>query len=153
MYHLFKYNWHVRDEWFHWCKQLTAEDLLSDRVGGVGSILYTLFHIIDVEYSWIRAIQGEEDKVIEFKKYYTLENIISLSYACRSDIEGFIEKNSQWLDDEHVTVSWDDEEFTKLEILNHVIVHEIHHHGQLSVWARELNLVPVGANYIGRGLR
>ncbi len=51
IYHLFKYNWHVRDEWFNWCKQLTAEDLLLDRVGGVGSILYTLFHIIDVEYS------------------------------------------------------------------------------------------------------
>ncbi|MGM7685062.1 DinB family protein [Cytobacillus sp. Hm23] len=153
MYNLFKYNWQVRDEWFNWCKQLTVEELLIDRVGGVGSILYTLFHIIDVEYSWIRAIQGEEDKVIEFKKYHTLENIISLSHACRSDIESFIEENSQWLDDEHVTVSWDDEEFTKIEILNHVIVHEIHHLGQLSVWARELNLVPVGAHYIGRGLR
>ncbi|HDR5875335.1 TPA: damage-inducible protein DinB, partial [Bacillus anthracis] len=31
-------------------------------------------------------------------------------------------------------------------------VHEIHHIGQLSIWARELNLRPVSANLIGRGL-
>ncbi|QWH42653.1 hypothetical protein EXW53_12305 [Bacillus mycoides] len=38
------------------------------------------------------------------------------------------------------------------EVLRHVIVHEIHHIGQLSIWARELNLQPVSANLIGRGL-
>lgn len=48
---IFRYNWQVRDQWFEWCKQLSEEDLLWKRVGGVGSILETLFHIVDVEYS------------------------------------------------------------------------------------------------------
>ncbi|KAF0820757.1 hypothetical protein KIS4809_0284 [Bacillus sp. ZZV12-4809] len=36
--------------------------------------------------------------------------------------------------------------------MNHMIAHEIHHIGQLSVWARDLNLQPVSANLIGRTL-
>lgn len=36
--------------------------------------------------------------------------------------------------------------------LRHVIVHEIYHIGQISVWTRELNIQPVSANLIGRGL-
>ncbi|WP_417894724.1 DinB family protein, partial [Bacillus toyonensis] len=43
-----QYNWQVREDWFKWCEQLTVEELLSKRVGGVGSILETLFHIVDV---------------------------------------------------------------------------------------------------------
>ncbi len=41
----------------------------------------------------------------------------------------------------------------KKDILHHVIVHEIHHIGQLSVWAREIALHPVPANYIGRDFK
>ncbi|HDR5022767.1 TPA: damage-inducible protein DinB, partial [Bacillus cereus] len=48
--------------------------------------------------------------------------------------------------------SWTDKTYTYGEVLRHVIVHEIHHIGQLSIWARELNLRPVSANLIGRGL-
>lgn len=36
--------------------------------------------------------------------------------------------------------------------MRHVIVHEIHHIGQISVWVRELGYEPVSANLIGRGL-
>lgn len=48
MIKFFEYNWQVRDEWFEWCNHLTTEELLKNRIGGVESILYTLFHIIDV---------------------------------------------------------------------------------------------------------
>ncbi len=48
MLKLFQYNWQVRDDWFTWCEAVSEEELLKKRVGGVGSILYTLFHIADV---------------------------------------------------------------------------------------------------------
>ncbi|GAA0596811.1 hypothetical protein GCM10009001_11170 [Virgibacillus siamensis] len=38
------------------------------------------------------------------------------------------------------------------EIMRHVIAHEIHHIGQLSVWSREIGRKPVTANLIDRGL-
>jgi len=59
---LFRYNWQIRDEWFEWCKCLSEEELMKPRTGGVGSILKTLFHIVDVEYSWVCHIQGKSEE-------------------------------------------------------------------------------------------
>jgi len=59
-------------------------------------------------------------------------------------------KHNDNLSDEIVKVSWDTNTYTKNDILHHTIAHEIHHIGQLSVWARELNLSPVPANFIRR---
>jgi len=56
----------------------------------VGSILQTLFHIIDVEDSWIRAIQGKQDNVLSFEEHDTLEKLQALSSAHRPDIADFL---------------------------------------------------------------
>ncbi|QRF31040.1 DinB family protein [Bacillus safensis] len=149
----FEYNWQIRDEWVNWCNQLTTEELLQDRIGGVGSILYTLFHIIDVEYSWIRGIQGKEDVVLDFDDYKTLAKVKTLSMTLRLEIVEFLKSHLDEKQDRMVTVPWDEDEYTKNEILHHIIAHEIHHIGQLSVWAREKQLTPVSANFIGRKLK
>ena len=138
----FKYNWQVRDEWFEWCNQLSNEELRKDRTGGVGSILYTLFHIIDVEYSWLRAIQGKEDVVVEFANYDTVEKVKSLSDRFRNEIAEFLKKNIDELNEKVVCVPWDEDKYTVEEIIHHIIAHEIHHVGQLSVWSRDLELPP-----------
>lgn len=150
MIKFFEYNWQVRDEWFDWCNLLTPDELLKDRRGGVGNILYTLFHIIDVEYSWIRGIQGKEDIVFQFADYNTLEKVKSLSDTLRNEIVVGLKTNLDESKDELVNVPWDEDDYTKDEIIHHIIAHEIHHIGQLSVWARELELSPVPANFIGR---
>ncbi|KMK70410.1 damage-inducible protein DinB [Bacillus safensis] len=149
----FEYNWQVRDEWINWCNQLTTEELLQDRIGGVGSILYTLFHIMDVEYSWIRGIQGKEDVVLDFDDYKTLAKVKTLSNTLRHEIVEFLKSHLDEKQDRILTVPWDEDEYTKNEILHHIIAHEIHHIGQLSVWAREKELTPVSANFIGRKLK
>ena len=66
---LFNYNWQVRDEWFDWCRQLPHGELVKERTGGMKSFHATLLHIIDVECSWIRAMQGKEDKPFEMDLY------------------------------------------------------------------------------------
>lgn len=153
MIKFFEYNWQVRDEWFDWCNLLTPDGLLKDRRGGVGNILYTLFHIIDVEYSWIRGIQGKEDIVFQFADYNTLEKVKSLSDTLRNEIVVGLKTNLDQSKDELINVPWDEDDYTKEEILHHIIAHEIHHIGQLSVWARDLELSPIPANFIGRKLK
>ncbi|WP_234402441.1 DinB family protein [Oceanobacillus damuensis] len=150
MIKFFEYNWQVRDEWFDWCSQLTIEELLKDRRSGVGSILYTLFHIIDVEYSWLRGIQGKEDVVVQFADYNTLEEVKYLSNTFRIEVAEFLKTNIDELKEKLIRVPWDDVEYTVDEIIHHIIAHEIHHIGQLSIWARELDISPVTANFIGR---
>jgi uncharacterized damage-inducible protein DinB len=148
----FQYNWQVRDEWLEWCKQIPDEELRKQRIGGVGTILQTFLHIIDVEYSWVRAIQGKEDIGFTFSDYSTIEDVQRLSETCQREIAAFLE-NGIGNKRDMVIPSWmEDATFTKEEILHHVIAHEIHHIGQLSVWARELGLKPVSPNVIFRGL-
>ncbi len=149
---LFYYNWQVRDDWFKWCEQLTEVELLRKRVGGVGSILETLFHIVDVEYSWISALQEKEDNEPQFKDYQSIKKVKALSDSYRRELEEFLQIWSGDLEYKILKASWTDKIYTYGEVLRHVIVHEIHHIGQLSIWARELNLQPVSANLIGRGL-
>jgi uncharacterized damage-inducible protein DinB len=151
VYNFFQYNWQVRDEWFSWCEQLAEGELLKELIGGRGNILHTLLHIIDVEFSWIRAIQGKQDIVIDFNEFTTIESVKELSIHYREEIDEFL-LNGNSSSDHVVTASWMEGEFTKQEILHHIIAHEIHHVGQLSIWARELGLKPVSSNVIFRGL-
>lgn len=75
----FEYNWRVRTEWLSWCETLTEAELLTARVGGVGGIAKTLFHIIDVEWSWIRRIQGKVDEEQRFESDSCLAQLYQLN--------------------------------------------------------------------------
>jgi uncharacterized damage-inducible protein DinB len=149
---LFRYNWQVREEWFELCKGLPTEELLRERVGGVGSIMQTMFHIVDVEYSWICALKGKSFDP-QYDDYKSLDRIRDLSNGCRAELEEFL---TNWSDEKEryvVRPSWLEEDtFTHGEVLRHIIAHEIHHIGQLSVWVREIGLQPVSPNFIGREL-
>ncbi|MFD0590233.1 DinB family protein [Paenibacillus sp. GCM10027627] len=103
---LFQYNWMVRNEWFELCKQMPAEQLLRKRTGRAGNIHYTFFHIADVEYSWIRGIQGKPDIPVPFEHYNTLEQVKKLSDAWIREIQGFLDTWSNELENDPVSVSW-----------------------------------------------
>lgn len=40
--------------------------------------------------------------------------------------------------------------FTYAKVISHIITHGIHHIGQLSIWAKEINLKPVSSDLIIR---
>jgi uncharacterized damage-inducible protein DinB len=152
---LFRYNWIVREDWYNWCEDLSEEDLLQNRTGGMGSILHTLFHIVDVEWSWIRLLQGKADFQESFDYYKSLDKVRKLDAEFHLEVENFVNNWDATMENQLfydtlsdgriVTDTWG-------EVMRHVIVHEIHHIGQISIWARELGRKPVSANLIGRGL-
>ncbi|GGH27151.1 DinB family protein [Paenibacillus segetis] len=151
----FHYNWVVREQWYQWCEEITNDELLRERTGGVGSILQTLFHIIDVEWSWIRMLEGKPDTPENFEDYKNLDKIRQLDEKYRTDIEGFVEA---WDDSMEKRPFYDPQPDGSVamdawgEVMRHVIAHQIHHMGQLSVWAREIGKKPVSPNVIGKGL-
>ncbi len=75
----------------------------------------------------------------------------ALSDQYREEVIEFLETNLEERKTESVKVQWDQDIYTVDEILHHIIAHEIHHIGQLSVWARELERQPVSANFLGKG--
>ncbi|MEH7238075.1 DinB family protein [Bacillus sp. JJ1562] len=153
---LFQYNWQVRDDWFTWCEGVPEEELLMKRVGGVGGILYTMFHIVEVERSWIHFLKTKQDPgEPPFEDYASLEKVKALSNQFHTEIEPFIMSWTNEMDSRSITVTnpeGQSETFRHGEIMRHVIAHEIHHIGQLSIWARELGREPVTANLFFRGL-
>ncbi|MCM3127471.1 MULTISPECIES: DinB family protein [unclassified Paenibacillus] len=143
---LFEYNWQVREEWFDWCSQVPEEELVREREGGLGSILRTLFHIVDIEQAWINGLQGVPEFHYTYEDYSSLEEIKALSQRCRPQVETIIR---QWSDEMDRKMFYS---FSYAEVIRHVAVHEIHHVGQLSVWSRQIGLPPITANLILRGL-
>lgn len=152
---MFKYNWAVREDWFKWCEGVDEADLLQKRIGGVGGILHTLFHIIDVEWSWVRTLQGKSDFNESFDQYRSIQQVRDLEAAFRPEVEAFVLDWSDSLENvEFRDISPDGRETLETwgEVMQHMIAHEIHHIGQLSVWSREIGKQPVSANLIGRNL-
>ena len=151
----FHYNWMVREEWYRWCEEISEEELLKERTGGQGSILKTLFHIADVEWSWIRLLEGKEDFQEGFENYKSLEKVRQLDAKFRPEVGHFV---ANWDDQmEHRILKTPGRDGTIDidewgEVMRHTIAHEIHHIGQLSIWSRELGREPVSANLVGRGL-
>ncbi|ANF96422.1 DinB family protein [Paenibacillus bovis] len=152
---LFRYNWQVRQEWLDWCKELPTVELERERTGGVGSILKTLNHIVDVEYSWICDLQGKPDQSELFQSADSLEQIAALSEHFRPEISEYVSAWKPEMEQQILQAVREDgssEQYTYGEVMRHVIAHEIHHMGQMSVWSRELDKKPVSANLIRRGL-
>lgn len=152
---LFEYNWMVRKEWYDWCRERPEEELLRPRTGGMGSILKTFWHIIDVEWSWLQELQGKPDDQEDFQRFSTLNQVMELDGVYHREVAAFLDQWEPHMESRLLDMDYPDGEritFTWGEVMRHVIVHEIHHIGQLSIWAREMERQPVSANFIGRGL-
>ena len=149
---LFSYNWQVRCEWLQWCRELDPDELLRKRNGGMGHILKTLAHVIDVESSWIRAMQGKPDLEIDLDSFRSVEAIQDLSARYHPEVKEFLETWSPAMELEWIAVPWMEGSYPKGKVLRHLIAHEIHHIGQLSIWSREMGIQPVSASLIDRHL-
>jgi uncharacterized damage-inducible protein DinB len=156
LHSLFRYNWMVREDWYQWCKEVPEEELLRIRMGGVGGVLHTLFHIIDVEWSWIRSLQGKPDFQESFDNYRSLEQVRELDALFRPEVTEFVHSWNVSMENQLLHDPQPDGSIaidTWGEVMRHMIAHEIHHVGQLSIWAREIGKKPVSANFVGRGLQ
>jgi uncharacterized damage-inducible protein DinB len=155
MIYFFKYNWMVRDEYFSLLKNVPTHELTQKRTGGLGNILVTLFHIIEVEHNWISDLKGVPILDLKFSAYENnLNGLIELSQKLQSDIQEYLE---QWDDrlafqELKITEDWGQVHCTYGEVLRHIIAHEVHHIGQLSIWMRVLGIEPPSANFIHRGI-
>ncbi|AIF67402.1 hypothetical protein GZ22_12645 [Terribacillus saccharophilus] len=144
-----QYSWHVRYSWLEWCKSIPVTELNKSRTGGQGSILETLLHIIDVENSWINAIRGKNDVPLTIQDYNTLASVEEISTQTMEMADTFIREELPHLQiDKEINVSWDDSKYSVDSILHHIIFHSVHHMGQLSIWARQMNRAPVAISYL-----
>ncbi|MCA1058934.1 DinB family protein [Rossellomorea aquimaris] len=153
MLELFTYNWQVRDDWFEWCRDIDPEELLKERTGGMGSILKNLFHVADCEQIWMNQLQGTPVIRKNLHSISTLDEVIGFSRETRQQTENFLSLWTPAYEKKEFTMtskSGNSYTFTYKKVLQHIVTHEIHHMGQLSVWAREIGIKPVSSDLIFR---
>lgn len=151
LYDLFKYNWQVRDEWIEWCDNLPKDELNKIRIGGMKSILYNLYHVIDCEQIWINHLQGTPVIKNNMKAITSLDEIKEFSNSTKKMSEIFIKKHEKNNENKLFTFTLkngEEKQWTYEKVLYHIITHEIHHIGQLSIWAREIGMKPVSSDLI-----
>jgi uncharacterized damage-inducible protein DinB len=150
---LFSYNWQVRDEWFEWCRTVPNEELMKERTGGMGSILHNLLHVINCEQIWISQMNGTPVAKKDFNKLTSLKEVIMFSNETKKTTKQFLKNVDDDLNEKILSittrkgVTYD---FPYNKVLLHIITHEVHHMGQLSVWSREINKKPVSSDLIFR---
>lgn len=155
LYELFKYNWEVRDEWIEWCESLPIIELNKMRTGGMESILHNLFHVIDCEQIWINQLQGTPVIEKSMKSITSLDQIKRFSDLTKNVSKRFIEKHENSNEEKLFTYSLksgEKKQFTYEKVLYHIISHEIHHIGQLSIWAREIGRKPISSDLVFRDI-
>lgn len=152
MLDLFHYNWQVREDWFNWCESVDVEELNKTRTGGMGGIVKNLIHIIDCELLWMNHLLGESNCYPQKETMTNLDEVKAYSAYTKKITETFLERQSGDYHNKAVSISGKNEEytFTYKKVLQHIVTHEVHHIGQLSVWSREIGIKPVNCDLLIR---
>jgi len=150
-----KYNWQIREEWFKWCETISHEELTKKRIGGMGSVIHNLFHVIDCEQIWVNQMQGTPVIIKDINKVSSLNDVKTFSNLTKPVTQSFIRSYTSEAEDRGLVVKRNNGTTRSIpydKIISHIISHEIHHIGQLSVWSREIGLKPVSSDLIFRDL-
>lgn len=153
MFDMFLYNWQVREDWFKWCESLSIEEFQAERIGGMGSILKNMIHVIDCELLWINYILEEPESYPEKNSIKTLVDVISYSNFTKGITENLIRNMTSEDENRKIQIknrSGKTYSFTYGKVIRHIITHEIHHIGQLSIWSREMGIKPISSDLIVR---
>lgn len=152
---LFFYNWQIREEWFEWCEALPREEVFKKRIGGMGSIAHNLYHVMDCEQIWINQLQGTPVILQDMNELTSLHDIKAFSQLTQRTTRKFLETYGLAAGERVLSIKRKNSSVCDLshdKVLKHIVSHEIHHIGQLSVWSREMELKPVSSDLLFRSL-
>lgn len=153
MLEMFLYNWQIRNDWFEWCLDLSFEELTKKRIGGMGSILHNLYHVIDCEQLWINQMNSTPVIESNIDLITNLEDVINFSNESKQNTYDFIQRWISIQDNQVLKITNKKGityTFSYEKILLHIISHETHHIGQLSIWSREIGIKPVSSDILFR---
>ncbi|RNF39034.1 DinB family protein [Planococcus salinus] len=154
---IFCYNWTVRKQWYEWCENLPEEELYRQRTGGAGNILQTLFLIVEMEWRWIRLIQGKSYFRRSFSRYNSLEKIRELDSRCRLEVAAFVEGWEDSMENRLLQIDpalkGNADVNTWGQVMRYIIAHQIGHVSQLSAWAEDVNVHTASSYQTSKELR
>ncbi|MGR3765968.1 DinB family protein [Rossellomorea sp. NS-SX7] len=148
MQDLFFYNWEVRDEWMEWCKEVSDNKLIDIKSEDMQNIIKTLFHLIYNEQHWMSSIKEEPD-LIQINKDFipTIEEVLEYSRYTRPFVKAFIDKY-QFMSNTNQKEDSTGFPYPLNNKMHQLVIQEVHHIGEISIWASNLGYAPVETDII-----
>lgn len=126
--------------------QLTDEQFTQPVAGSYGSVRNTLVHFISAEWGWLDRCGGApRGPALDASDYTTVE---SVRERCQQ-VEGHVRELLAGLGDDDLerpivwAIGGGPQHVTRVgELLQHAVIHSVHHRGQVSLLLRMLGVAP-----------
>lgn len=143
---LFRYNYWANDHLFDVLKSIKQEEFIQEISGGHSSIRNTIVHMLSAEWGWISRSGGVERKEKLLPELFESPNQLISKWKL---LEPLFINYVDSLNDEHllenaVYLNGKGEECSmpKGELLQHIVIHNTHHRGQIALDLRMLGYTP-----------
>jgi uncharacterized damage-inducible protein DinB len=143
---LYDYDRWANDKLFRVVSQLTPDQFTQSVAGSYGSIRNTMVHVFSAEWGWLDrcggAARGER---LDPANYPTVQSLVAMWHK----IDGYIREFLSGVTDEDISrnVEYQMGQGPKRsmplgELMQHAVVHAVHHRGQVALLLRTLGVVP-----------
>jgi uncharacterized damage-inducible protein DinB len=143
---LYEYNRWANSKIMRLIAQLSPEQFTQTVAGAYGSVRNTMVHIFSAEWGWADRCGGPaRGERLNAADYPTIESVVTLWNTVEGHVRGFL----GGLKDEDLArrVEFSFGQGPKYsmrveELMEHAVIHAIHHRGQVALLLRSLGLVP-----------
>jgi uncharacterized damage-inducible protein DinB len=137
---LLAYNSEETDRWKRWFGEHPAALDLPCDVAGAGIVRKLLLHIFATELFFAHRLLDLPKLDYETPPHQTLENLFAISEQARDQFQEFLAKAplEDWT--KAVALGFRDFKASKRKMMMQVIMHSIHHRGQLATFLRQQGL-------------
>ena len=126
--------------------QLTPDELTRHVVGSYGSVRNTLVHVLSAEWGWLDRCGGlARGERLRPEDFPTLESILDVWRRVELEMRAFLDGlRDDELAEEIVFAfgTGPTQAATRGDLLQHAVIHAVHHRGQIALLLRELGHTP-----------
>ena len=131
--------------------QLTPEEFTRTVGGSYGSVRNTLVHILSAEWGWLDRCGGlPRGERLKAEDYPTLESVLIVWRKVEAEMRAFLETVSDAELRNEISFAFGGPPMTlsRGDILQHAVIHAVHHRGQIALMLRELGHAPGNFDFL-----
>lgn len=144
--HLYDYSCWANQKLLGVVSQLTPDEFTRPVAGSYGSVRNTLVHILSAEWGWLDRCgglpRGDRLKPDDFPR---VESILTVWKTVEIEMRTFLDKcHEEDLTEDIAFVfgAGPTQSVARGDLLQHAVIHAVHHRGQIALLLRELGRTP-----------
>ncbi len=143
---LYDYHYWANRRLLEAVSQLTPEQFTQNVAGSYGSIRNTLVHILSAEWGWLDRCGGPpRGERLKAEDYPTLDSVVEPWNRVERDMRAFLARLTDDQLSREIEFAFGAEPKHSIPmygLLEHAVIHAVHHRGQVSLLMRMLGFTP-----------